>query len=194
MAPQPCSLYTGDFAHLEFWHFWTKKWCEKYYVLHYFWTWSLLVTFGPKNDAKRLMFYTTFRHGRKWKKPMSKSSVKRNTFCNIFRTKSDQKRPCRKVVWNVILFASLFGPKVTKVGPWPKVVWNVILLTASLQPVATAEVVPGRRSKVLRFTLLLAMGPLWSLLVRKVMRKVLRFTLLFDMVTFGHFWSEKPCE
>ena len=48
------------------------------------------VTFGPKNHAKTITFYTTFRHGRKWKKPMSKSSVKRNGFRMVFRTKSDQ--------------------------------------------------------------------------------------------------------
>ena len=99
-----------------------------------------------------------------------------------------------------MVFASLSGPKVTMLKSSVKRNgFRMVFRTKSDRTGLLGAGGHGRDGarevgKSITFYTTFGHGPILALLDQKVMRKPLRFTLLFDMVKFGHFWSEKPCE
>ena len=67
----------------------------------------------------------------------------------------------------------------------------LIGFVASLEPMAGAEAEEAEVVQNVTFSTPNRHVPILSLLDQKVMQKVLRFTLLFDMGSFGHFWTKK---
>ena len=107
---------------------------------------------------------------------MSKSSVKTLANRMTFWTKSDEMVHFRKSAptpmdspFLAIASSASDGPEVVHFGTF------------------------GSKSDAISQAITVSNGhvPILSLLVQKVMHKQLRFSILFDMVQLGDFWSEK---